>query len=166
MLNVFLKQGSHTHWFVLSLICRKCYEWKHFSVFYVTCSLEMVNIEIWEVTDLTWRVPILILHCFWSDTIPSGTSLNPFPWVSCLITALLHQYFTVLITWDNNLIALQSQRERCLRRPLERDVCSSVECVHNQCWEAPSGKPFWRLWIKAEWMDAEIYIHCPTSGHF
>lgn len=106
MLNVFLKQESHTHWFVLALICRKRYGRKHFSIFYVTCSLKMVNKETWKVIVLTWRVPILIVHCFWSYTIPSASSVNPFPWVSCLIMALLHQCFTVPITWDNNLIAV------------------------------------------------------------
>lgn len=166
MLNVFLKQESHTHRFVLALTCRKPHAGKHFSIFYVTYSLKMVNKETWQVIDLTWRAPILFLHCFWSYTIPSACSVNPLPWVNSLIMALPHQYFTVQIIRDNNLIASQSLREKCLRWSLQIDVCSSVERVHNQCWGASSGKPFWRLWIKAEWLDTEIYTHRPTSGRF
>lgn len=80
------------------------------------------------MTDLTWRIPIIILHWFSSYIIiPRASSVNPFPWVGSLIMAQFHQYFTVLTTWDNNLIASQRQRERCLKRPLEIDVYSFVE---------------------------------------
>lgn len=103
----------------------------------------MVNKDTWEATDLIWRIPIIILHWFWSYIIiPRASSVNPFPWVSSLIMALFHQHFTVLTTWDNNLIASQSQRERWPKRPLEIDVCSSVEHVHNQRRGVPYGNPF------------------------
>lgn len=65
--------------------------------------------------DLAWGVPILTLYCFRFYFKPNASSVNLVPWVSCLITALLQQFFTGLITWDNHLTASQREREVSLK---------------------------------------------------